>query len=276
MGTSELTTSTNSKNGGAFADLETFCVFIGYPRSGHSLIGSLLDAHPNIVIAYKRDALKDMEKGFKAERIQNRLLENSQASAQAGRVSRERINGLLTGKTLYSFAVHNQWQGKFQKLRVIGYNRGGTTTQRLRSNPQLLESFKRTFDLKTKFVHVVRNPYDNISTISYRKGLSLADSINFYFSLCETVKSVTEQLASSDLFELRHETFVDRPQVKLKELCHFLGQDAPQDYLDDCAVIVHKSPHQSRHDASWDQDSIGLVKKRIAEFSFLQGYSFQN
>ncbi len=26
-------------------------MFIGYPRSGHSLVGSLLDAHPNIIVA---------------------------------------------------------------------------------------------------------------------------------------------------------------------------------------------------------------------------------
>ena len=33
----------------ALADLETYCLFIGYQRSGSSLIGSLLDAHPEVV-----------------------------------------------------------------------------------------------------------------------------------------------------------------------------------------------------------------------------------
>jgi hypothetical protein len=31
----------------SFAHVESFCMFIGYPRSGHTLIGSILDAHPN-------------------------------------------------------------------------------------------------------------------------------------------------------------------------------------------------------------------------------------
>jgi len=30
-----------------FDAVRTFCLFIGYPRSGHSLVGSLLDAHPD-------------------------------------------------------------------------------------------------------------------------------------------------------------------------------------------------------------------------------------
>ena len=31
--------------------IEKFVLFIGYPRSGHSIVGSLMDAHPHVVIA---------------------------------------------------------------------------------------------------------------------------------------------------------------------------------------------------------------------------------
>lgn len=30
------------------APVRTFIMFVGHPRSGHSLVGSLLDAHPNV------------------------------------------------------------------------------------------------------------------------------------------------------------------------------------------------------------------------------------
>jgi hypothetical protein len=33
--------------------LRAFCLFIGYPRSGHRLIGALLDAHPDVAIAHE-------------------------------------------------------------------------------------------------------------------------------------------------------------------------------------------------------------------------------
>jgi hypothetical protein len=37
--------------------VRSFCLFIGYPRSGHSLVGSLLDAHPDIAIAHEVNVL---------------------------------------------------------------------------------------------------------------------------------------------------------------------------------------------------------------------------
>ncbi len=46
-----------------------YCMFIGYPRSGHSLIGSLLDAHPNIIISHELNVLKKLYMGWKEQRI---------------------------------------------------------------------------------------------------------------------------------------------------------------------------------------------------------------
>src|SRR4051812_7341147 len=86
----------------AFSGVKTFCMFLGYPRSGHSLVGSLLDAHPNMVIAHELDVLKFVRAGFSCEQIFYLLLENSENYAKAGR----KYSG-------YSYAVPNQWQGRF-------------------------------------------------------------------------------------------------------------------------------------------------------------------
>jgi hypothetical protein len=265
--------------GAQFEDLETFCMFIGCPRSGHSLVSSLLDAHPNMIIAQKPDALKYVKKGFSKEQICYLLLEDSKGSARNGRGTwlfkqPRRLNPVPISK--YSYEVPNQWQGKCQELRVIGYSAVGTSTQRFRKHPELLQSLRRAFELKIRFVHVVRNPYDNISTISKRKELNLEDSIQLYFSFCETIESLKKQIATDELFEPNHELFLQDPQASLKELCHFLNESASDDYLRDCARIVHKSPHQSRHDAQWDHRLINIVRDRIAEFDFLKGYAFDS
>jgi len=42
----------NNKLVSSFSEIETYCTFIGYSRSGHSIIAALLDAHPNIVMAH--------------------------------------------------------------------------------------------------------------------------------------------------------------------------------------------------------------------------------
>jgi hypothetical protein len=238
-------------------------MFIGYSRSGHSLIAALLDAHPNIIVAHELSVLKRIREGLAEEQIYCLLLENSRARAKTGR---------KTGR--YSYEVANQWQGRFQKLQVIGDKQGGGSTRHLTNYPDSLQCLRETISLPIKFMHVVRNPYDNISTMARRKGCGLEETVQHYFSLCGEIERIKRQIDARDLFELRHESFIDDPQLSLRELCRFLGQDAPDDYLGDCAKIVYRSSHSSRCDAPWDDRLIHFVKDRIAEFTFLEGYSF--
>ena len=252
-----------------FGDLETYCMFIGYSRSGHSLIGFLLDAHPNMIIAHELHVLKYIDAGFNEGQIYHLLLERSQAKADRWQAKAK------VGGGPHRFSVPHQWQGRFHTLRVIGDKQGGGSTRYLSRYPDLLQRLRETINLKIKFIHVVRNPYDNIKTMAARKNLGLEDSTNQYFFLCETIAEIKKQIAPGDLFEMRHESFIDNPQVILRELCHFLGQDALDDYLKDCASIVYKSPHRSRHDTQWDHTLIDIVRERMDEFAFLKGYSFE-
>lgn len=127
----------------------------------------------------------------------------------------------------------------------------------------------------------LETPYDNISTLCKKSKIhklnpDLMDSIGFYFSLCETILDIKRQIKCTDLFELRHESFIESPKTYLEELCHFLGVDVTNDYLNDCASIVFKSPHKSRYDVKWNRELIDLVKKKMDEFPFLEGYSYED
>ncbi len=258
------------KNRKLFEDIETYCMFIGYPRSGHSLIGSLLDAHPNMIIAHELDVLMYIRAGFSKRQIYHLLLERSRVFAQGRRT-----------RGNYFYDVPNQWQGRYKKLQIIGDKNGNGDIWRLNVVQGLLERLRDTMNINIKFIHVIRNPYDNISTICRKtkihgRHLDLMDSIGFYFSLCEKVQDIKQQIKCTDLFELRYESFIESPKKYLKELCHFLGADAPDDYLNDCAGIVFQSPHKSRYDTKWNQELIDLVKNRMKKFPFLEGYSFED
>ncbi len=164
-----------------FDNVRTYCMFIGYPRSGHTLISSLLDAHPNVIITNEIDKLEYIEKGFEKEKIFPLLLANSQSFASTGRE--------WTG---YSYQVPNQWQGKFKTLQVIGDKKGGTSTLRLFSKPELLRLLWETIDIEKKFIHVIRNPYDNISTLAMKADWvrDIEHGIEVYFSMCETIVDI--------------------------------------------------------------------------------------
>lgn len=246
-----------------FQSIETYCMFIGYPRSGHSLVGSLLDAHPNIIVAHELNTLKYLLTGFKKNQILYLLLKNSREFTKAGR----RWSG-------YKYQVPNQFQGRFKKLKIIGDKKGGSSTRILSTYPTLLKQLRNVINLNLKFFHVFRNPYDNISTISKKHKMNIKKSIDYYFSLCETITKVKKQLNKDELFEFRHESFIDNPQKLLREICFFLGVTAPQDYLTDCESIVFKSPSKTRNNSPWDDKLIAEVKDKMKRFSFLEGYSY--
>jgi hypothetical protein len=237
--------------------------FIGYPRSGHSLVGSLLDAHPDIVIAHELDALERIERSCEKLALWSAILENSRALAATGRQWEE-----------YSYGVPGQWNGRFRDLRVLGDKKGGRSTLRLGERPELLEALRRTVQVRCQFIHVIRNPYDNISTISRRRGTELAEAIDDYFGRCEIVGRIRAQLSPPDWYDLQHEELVANPAEELTKLCRFLEQRCDPQYLLDCSRIVFAFAHRSRHEAPWTPELISRVLERLARFNFLQGYTF--
>ena len=244
-----------------FENVRNYVMFIGYPRSGHTLVGFLLDAHPNVIIASQTGALRYLKHGFGIKQTFYILLENSRHVAKNGR-----------GQRLYTYDVPNQWQGRFDKLQVIGESTGFT---RLRRNPSLLTSLReslKTVDLK--LIHVIRNPYDNISTMKTRSGESLPDAIKRYFSMCEIVEELKPQVAYGAVHDLKHEALITNPKSTLKDLCGFVDLSAGDSYYNDCASIIYKAPNKSRHNVEWTPQLIDSVKQQMGRFPYLDGYSY--
>jgi hypothetical protein len=253
----------SSKYRALFDEVKTYCLFVGYPRSGHSLISSLIDAHPNAILAHRLNSLKYVRAGFTKTELFYLLLRNSQRFAKTGRK--------LTG---YRYTVPHQWQGRFQTLHVIGDQEGKGTTQWLAADSALLSRLLAMANIHIKFVHVIRNPYDNISTWANRTHRSLAYTIRRYFSLCRIIAQLKDNVDENDVIDVRYETFLDSPETGLSQLCHVLGLKPTCDYLSDCAGIVYQSPRQTRRDAPWTPELIDTVKHRMAAFHFLEGYTY--
>ena len=247
----------------SFDHVKTFCLFIGYPRSGHTLIGSLLDAHPNVILADELDALKFIQAGFSERQVFYLSLRNSQRSAAAGRT-----------RTGYSYRVPNQWQGSFTTLQMIGDKMGGYTALRLHQFPPLLDRIRATFSVNIKFVHVMRNPYDVISTMSLRDNRPLHRSIDEFVALCTAVAHVRQRTPPADIYDLRHEDFVSGPRVILRGLCDFFSLSCHDAYLAACEQIVFKSPHRSRYDVRWNRRLIDNVQQKLERFSFVTDYVY--
>jgi len=248
-----------------FARIRTYCMFLGYPRSGHSLVGSLLDAHPHAIIAHELHALRYIRYRFSRDQLFWLLLENSRDFTEKGRE--------WTG---YSYLVPGQWQGRFSDLRLIGDKRGGTSVRELRRRPWLLEELRSCVGLPLRFIHVVRNPYDNVATIHARnaKGRPLEFALDHYLRMAREICDLKHRLPEDEIIELRHEELVADPQIQLRSLCHFLGLEPDEGYLSACARIVFRSPHRTRKDVDWTSELLTRAEREFSALPFLSGYSF--
>lgn len=270
-----LATIGTSKYASSFAEVETYCTFIGYSRSGHSLIAALLDAHPNIVMSHELRGVNYFQSGFKRDAIYYLLWQMTKIRGH----SWKRGGG-------YTYDVPNQWQGSFEKIRVIGNKNGEFTVRALAENPKLLSKIQDVVKVPVKFIHVIRNPFDNIATFaiktaSYRRNSEVRDtdievSIERYFRVCESVMKVKAMVDSVNVLDVHHEDFIKDPKAQLRQLCLWLGVEPSSNYLDDCAKVVFESPRKSRHKVQWNEDLKQQIESKMHSFPFFGGYTFDN
>jgi Sulfotransferase family len=250
---------------GLFGNVSAYCMFIGQARSGSTLVGALLTAHPEIAIGHELDALKYVRRGISRTQLYALLLEHDRRFIKHGANAQE-----------FRYLVPNQWQGRFQTLKVIGDKRAAATTMHLGRTPESLGRLRELVQVPLRMVHLVRNPFDNISTMARRSGKSLEQTIDRYFVATDVNARLIETCGSSEIFTLRHEDLIGQPKEHLKQLIEFMGLQADDRYLTDCASVLFTAPSKTRLKAPWTKELIDQVQSRNARYPFLHGYTFES
>lgn len=246
------------------------CLFTGYPRSGHSLVGALLDAHPEMMVAHELDVLGLVEGGYGYRSLYGLMLDNSRRISREGR----RHSG-------YDYRVPDQWQGTAETLKVIGDKKGGDTAMRLESNPALLDSLADVFPAPVRFLHIVRNPFDNLATrVRWNRKVDggcderlMAGQVDLFFRQA-AVNSRLIKDPRFDVLTLRHEDLVEDLAAGLGEICRFLGVQAASDWITACSTIVFRKPRQTRALYPYTAELVARISEQMQDYEFLRGYRF--
>lgn len=246
-----------------FADVEKYVMFIGQPRSGTSLIGSLLNAHPNIWIAQELNALRYVARGYGRAQLFWLLKRRDEEFSQGGRK--------WTG---YDYSIEGQYQGRCQTLQVIGDKKAGLSSELLGRQPELMVRLRHLVRVPIRMFHIVRNPFNVITTIHRkRKRTTLPLAIKMYFNRCATNWQLMQD-PECDIMTVRLEDLIADARPMLSEMCAFLGQDASKDYLDACADKLFCSPRQSQLAIEWPTAAVDEVTERMQQYPFLNEYQF--
>jgi hypothetical protein len=241
--------------------VERFCLFVGYPRSGHSIVGALLEAHPDAVIAHELNAAPLILAGCARDELYARI------------VARARWFHRRGSRTNYDYRVPGQWQGRHRTLRVIGDKRGGAVTRALAEHPDLLARVRHLTRVPLRLIHVVRDPLDNVAAIARWHDMTLADAADYYFAHCATMAHIDELCAQGELLTIAHEDFVRDPMSTLRELCVFLDLDPDPSWLASCSGVVFPAPTRSGQKIDWPDGLDARVAERARAFRQLARYA---
>ena len=174
-----------------FDSIESYCMFIGYPRSGHTLVGALLDAHPRAVIGFERAALMHVHAGYDRDRLFQMLHDSSESGGAARWISGE-----------YRYHVPGQWQGRYDRLQVIGDKQAEGATLRIRARPwllgrlqDLLENLRNSYDYTILDSPPIAAASDSLLLSKVVDGVILV--LKNEDTPREVVKDVLEQISGS-------------------------------------------------------------------------------
>jgi hypothetical protein len=278
------------------SDIECFVQFAGFPRSGHSIVGSILDAHEHCIVSHELDAMGLVDADFRLREIAALATENSSLFTENHRY----WNG-------FCYKVEGGLHGKATQPRVFGDKKGDWATRRCRENPRLLSKLRRRAGkTAVKWILVTRNPFDNIATMSLRKDPSYdhrrieatsegapptglehpggvgariaarADMVDDYSRLCEGVAMMKRKAFQNEWLEIRHEALINNPRETIREMIGFLDLNDSGSFSDRSARLISRRAHRSRFDVEWTSELSSRVFDLIEKHDFLRGYDFES
>ena len=284
--------------------IKNFVLFVGYPRSGHSIVGTLMDAHPHVVISHEFNVftrfadLNKVPAGRWRENLYNLLYRKSAYDVQ-------HIRG--DSRKGYSLAVQNLWQGKFERyIEVIGDKSGGITTRSYAKNKREFiknyQMLQKRVRVPVRIIHVLRNPFDIISTglvitnegVKTFRELKLGSTnstvppvekfnnsklvdkrTELMFKRIDAVLELVEEVfGMGNVLHMHNCDLVSDPRGTVSRIFEFLGVEVSTHYLDVCAEKVYKSVSRSRNTVVWTPEQKEMVERRMKSYELLSRYNF--
>ena len=226
------------------------------------------------------------------DHIFKELYEKSRNDSLRGRSS------ATNDKRLYTYHVPGEFAGECVGgyVNVIGDKKGTGSAHFLQDQSNLNEvrKLQEVVGVPIKIFHVVRNPYDTISTITLRRQdlyhkakklgkavepsyESLSKPINVYFEMVDAYESlVRANLPNVEFKDVWSEDMIRDPKSVLRDLCAWLEIECANSYVRHCAKIVARVPSKTRELIKWPPKQKEEVKEAMKKYSFFHRYSFSN
>ena len=274
----------------------------------HSIIGTYIDAHEHVAVAdefnFFGQSINKPSMFRDKKEVVDALWEGSLLASNGG-FRDETFKG-------YKLKVPSLLNGQYnKKLDLVGDKIGYLTVEAYTKHKQefsaILHILHQWFAVKVIFV--VRNPFDNIATLSLYDHISdvlkiksrvtehitkfkkinacsnksdnlldspkvLASATSKYIRwITETHKMITE--LRPDLQVVQISDFIRSPKSSMKDLCDFLNLFCSDEYLDAVAAKTYQSESKSRYSIRWNREIYNKIDRMILQYpDYFQKNSF--
>ena len=258
------------RNRRAFRDVEHFVFFIGYPHSGSTLVGSLLNSHPEIVISHEASILRYVKPGITRQQLFALVLEGEKRFAAVGR-----------GWMNIDYDFPGTHQGTFEHLLVVGDKHAHRASRQIQNDPLVLDRLRRIVSVPIRVLHLTRNPFDNITSLAKpsmvdRRDRSLSRVIERYRGFADATDDASRRMEPEELLTLSYESVSADPARRMSEICQFFGVNATESFLETCTSTIRPAASRSRDRITWPTEERQRVEELISTHPTLDHYTFDD
>lgn len=244
----------------AYHSLQCFALIVGNARTGSTLLGSIIDAHPRAVVANESAASASFWRDLDRGRILAEIMENSRRNAAAGRPSEGyhyRIDAVeATGDLL-----------------VVGDKVWNPATLLLHGDHGLIPRLAAALGVPVRIIHAIRDPLDTIATMHARSGAPVPDRIRWYFMHCDAAQAIRNRMPPDAFLDTYHEDLLADPDAEIARLCRFLGLPPDVRHLAGVKRLLFAEPRRTRSSVEWSSADRAEIAARSQAFDFLARYT---
>ncbi|HEY6789647.1 MAG TPA: sulfotransferase [Trebonia sp.] len=202
---------------------------VGCPRSGTTLVQTMLDSHPRLSVIYEADFLVDIPLGLRSSLT---TASAALALAEAHPGSQTRGFDVRTARAVCGELGITDAAGAMRVLAASqalaqGKRRWGNKT------PKALLHLAELAIVypDAQFIHVVRDGRDSASSQARLSDRTVVQSALLWRTGMRTGRRAGSRLGPDRYLEVRLEELLSSPEEQLRRMCAFLGEDFDQSLL---------------------------------------------
>jgi hypothetical protein len=252
-------------------NIDTVLIFIGSPRTGSTLLGQILNYHPQCLISHEASLITKVI--VHNANFQNSITEmekNARKSFEIGVENTDRVNVEIYQPRWISFAELSEDPiFRKKKIKVIGDKKAGGTAKTISKHKnEFIKLMKNKPSLK--LLQIVRNPI--FSSISYMKS----HEIENFEKACEEIVTLTEvgnfmsKIFPERYYCVYYEDLLDNPEETIEGILGYLFLDINSNWVKKISTRINKESKtiEKKEYSKYIDITKGIISRYNAETAF--------